>query len=386
MWRAIGVALLLAGCAQLETEAPQDQVFELSGRLAARQGEEAFTGNLSWRHAGSVDELLVTSPLGQGVARIVRKGDSVVLTTAEPREYRAPDVESLTEQALGFRRLLERRNTNQFMPFARRLYAAMFAPLEPLLAEAGVDTVVFIPDGPLRGLPVGALYDGKGFLVERFAFATAPGLTLVEPQAIAERDNLQILVNGITEAVQNFPALPYVGEEMESLKELLPKGRFLRDAQFRLPVFEEEVKGKPYSIVHIASHGEFGSDPKASFVLTYDGKLSMDNLEQVMKIARFRDDPIELLTLSACKTAAGDERAALGIAGVAVKAGARSALATLWYVSDEASSILVTDFYRRLPTTSKAKALQEAQRAVLADQRFRHPGYWAPFLLIGNWL
>jgi CHAT domain-containing protein len=105
-----------------------------------------------------------------------------------------------------------------------------------------------------------------------------------------------------------------------------------------------------------------------------------------MKIARFRDDPIELLTLSACKTAAGDDRAALGIAGVAVKAGARSALATLWYVSDEASSILVTDFYRRLPKTSKAKALQEAQRAVLADARFRHPGYWAPFLLIGNWL
>lgn len=94
---------LVTGCAQLETQAPADQVFELAGRLAARQGEQAFTGNLSWRHAGSVDELLVTSPIGQGVARIVRKGDSVVLTTAEPREYRAPDVESLTEQALGFR-------------------------------------------------------------------------------------------------------------------------------------------------------------------------------------------------------------------------------------------------------------------------------------------
>ena len=103
MWRALGVVLLLAGCAQLETQAPRDQVFELSGRLAARQGEEAFTGNVSWRHAGSVDELLVTSPLGQGVARIVRKEDAVVLTTAEPREYRAPDVELLTEQALGFR-------------------------------------------------------------------------------------------------------------------------------------------------------------------------------------------------------------------------------------------------------------------------------------------
>ena len=97
------LVLLLAACAQLETQVPGDQVFELSGRLAARQGPEAFTGNLSWRHAGSVDELLVTSPLGQGVARIVRKGDAVVLTTAEPREYRAADVESLTEQALGFR-------------------------------------------------------------------------------------------------------------------------------------------------------------------------------------------------------------------------------------------------------------------------------------------
>ncbi len=95
--------LLLAACAQLETQVPADQVFELSGRIAARQGQEAFTGNLSWRHAGSVDELLVTSSLGQGVARIVRDGDSVVLTTAEPREYRAADVESLTEQALGFR-------------------------------------------------------------------------------------------------------------------------------------------------------------------------------------------------------------------------------------------------------------------------------------------
>ncbi len=104
MRRALwAVGLLLAACAQLETQAPDDQVFELAGRLAARQGQEAFTGNISWRHAGSVDELLVTSPLGQGVARILRKGDTVVLTTAEPREYRAPDVESLTEEALGFR-------------------------------------------------------------------------------------------------------------------------------------------------------------------------------------------------------------------------------------------------------------------------------------------
>jgi outer membrane lipoprotein LolB len=101
------LAVLAAACAQLESPVPEDQVFELAGRLAARQGDEAFSGNVSWRHAGSTDELLVTTPLGQGVARIVRKGDSVVLTTSEPREYRAADVASLTEKALGFRLPLE---------------------------------------------------------------------------------------------------------------------------------------------------------------------------------------------------------------------------------------------------------------------------------------
>jgi CHAT domain-containing protein len=292
----------------------------------------------------------------------------------------------LTAEAHGFRRLLEKRTTNQFMPYARRLYAAVFAPVEPLLATNKVDTVVFIPDGPLRGMPIAALYDGKGFLVERFAFATAPGLTLVEPQALASREELRVLVNGLTESVQNYPALPFVDDELKELRAIFADGRFLRNKEFALPAFEGEVKGKPYSIVHIASHGEFDSDPKKSFVLTYDGRLSMDELEQVMKIARFRDDPVELLTLSACRTAAGDDRASLGLAGVAVKAGARSALATLWYVNDQASSMLVSGFYRRLHETSKAKALQQAQRAVLEDARFRHPGYWAPFLLIGNWL
>jgi outer membrane lipoprotein LolB len=100
----LSVVLLLAGgCAQLQTKVPQDIEFDLSGRLAARYGKDAFTGNIAWRHAKSADELLITSSLGAGVARIVREGDSVVLTTAEPREYRASDAEALTEEVLGFR-------------------------------------------------------------------------------------------------------------------------------------------------------------------------------------------------------------------------------------------------------------------------------------------
>jgi CHAT domain-containing protein len=114
----------------------------------------------------------------------------------------------------------------------------------------------------------------------------------------------------------------------------------------------------------------------------------MDDLEQYLKATRFRDEPVELLTLSACRTAAGDDRAALGLAGIAIKSGARSALATLWFVSDQASSDLVARFYEVLRTTnaSKVGALQAAQKNMLTDARYRHPSYWAPFLLIGNWL
>jgi outer membrane lipoprotein LolB len=100
---ALLVALLAGACAQLERKAPQDVEFDLSGRLAARYGNEAFSGNIAWRHAKSADEMLITSALGAGVARILREGNSVILTTAEPREYRAADAEALTEEVLGFR-------------------------------------------------------------------------------------------------------------------------------------------------------------------------------------------------------------------------------------------------------------------------------------------
>lgn len=107
-----------------------------------------------------------------------------------------------------------------------------------------------------------------------------------------------------------------------------------------------------------------------------------------MSLSQYRDQPVELLTLSACQTAAGDDRAALGLAGLAIKAGARSAIATLWFINDQAASLLIAAFYQQLQDAklSKAKALQQAQLQLLADRRYQHPGYWSPFLLIGNWL
>jgi CHAT domain-containing protein len=114
----------------------------------------------------------------------------------------------------------------------------------------------------------------------------------------------------------------------------------------------------------------------------------MDRLGETVGSTRFRERPIELLTLSACETAQGDDRAALGLAGVAVQAGARSALGTLWSVNAAAAAELLTDFYRELrpDSVSKAVALQRAQKKLIADPSYGHPFYWSPFLLISNWL
>ncbi len=138
----------------------------------------------------------------------------------------------------------------------------------------------------------------------------------------------------------------------------------------------------------MASHGQFESDASKTFLLTFDEKLTIDRLDQFIGLFKFRDDPLELLTLSACDTAEGDDRAALGLAGVAIKAGARSAVATLWQVHDKVAAVLVEQFYRELqdPSVSRAAALQRAQLKVLADPRYEHPGFWSPFLMINSWL
>jgi CHAT domain-containing protein len=148
------------------------------------------------------------------------------------------------------------------------------------------------------------------------------------------------------------------------------------------------LKEQRISVLHIASHGRFEHDVAHSFILTYDDKLTMARLDQYVGLFRFRQDPLELLTLSACETAMGDDQAALGLAGVAIKAGARSALATLWSINDKASSDLVAEFYRQLSdaSISKAVALQRAQLTMLNDSLYDHPAYWSAFLLLNNWL
>ena len=163
----------------------------------------------------------------------------------------------------------------------------------------------------------------------------------------------------------------------------------LVDGDFRWDRLDKLFRRNSFSIVHFASHGQFRSHVEDTFVLTHDGRLTLTELEKLIRPSQFRGKPVELLVLSACQTASGDPRAALGLAGVALKAGARSALATLWSVNDEATELLMLEFYRQMragENITKAESLRRSQVKLLKDPRFDHPAYWAPYLIIGNWL
>ena len=292
----------------------------------------------------------------------------------------------LTNEIRAFRRVVEKRTTREYLPHAQQLYDWLVRPLEPDLAQTHITTLVFVPDSALRTIPLAALHDGSSFLINRFALAMTPGLTLTDPRPLS-REKLRFLAVGLTISAQGFPPLPYVAEEMESIHQLYKSDQLLNNV-FQTSTLEQELREGRYGALHIATHGKFSTDVNDSFLLTFDGKLTMQTLDQLIGLFRFRQEPLELLTLSACQTGIGDDRAALGLAGVALKAGARSALATLWFINDEASAALISEFYRQLrnPTLSKAIALQRAQLKLLGDRIYEHPAYWSPFLLLNNWL
>lgn len=292
----------------------------------------------------------------------------------------------LTQEIRAFRRLVEKRTTREYLPHAQQLYDWLIRPLEADLSRHQITTLVFVPDSALRTIPLAALHDGASFVIKKFSLAMTPGITLTDPRPL-NRSTLRFLTAGLTQSVQGFPPLPYVAEEMASIEHYYKVDQLLNDA-FRTAELERELRDGGYSVLHIATHGKFSTDVDDSFLLTFDGKLTMQRLDHLVGLFRFREEPLELLTLSACQTGVGDDRAALGLAGVALKAGARSALATLWFINDEASATLISEFYRQLrnPSLSKAVALRHAQLKLLDDRIYEHPAYWSPFLLLNNWL
>ena len=292
----------------------------------------------------------------------------------------------LEEEVRRLRRLLTKRTTREYRAPAQQLYQWLVAPYAPLLEAEGIDTLVFVPGAALRTIPLAALHDGERFLLERYAVAITPSLDLLAPRPL-DLGSSPLLLAGVSEAVQGYRELPGVEGELAAIQALYG-GEVLLNESFDAESLASALRNQRPGVVHLASHAEFTGDPDSSFVLTHDGRLSMEELASLMRAARDGDEPVELLRLSACETAVGDDRAALGLAGVAIRAGARSAMGSLWPVSDEATSQLVVGFYEALdtPAIRKARALQQAQPALLAREQFQPPYDWAPFLVINNWL
>jgi CHAT domain-containing protein len=287
--------------------------------------------------------------------------------------------------------LLQSNNSPaEFLRPAQKLYDVLIRPAEPYLNNGTIKTLVFVQDGVLRNIPMAALHDGKRFLIEKqsFSIALTPGLKLLEPQTIKQR-RPKTLIAGLSKSPSpQFSALPYVDLELKQIQSHLPSTQLLNQA-FTRKAFQTKVALEPLSIVHLATHGQFSSKADQTFVLAWDDKINVNQLSNLLETSdRYKKTPLELLVLSACETLAGDKKAALGLAGVAVKSGARSTLASLWGVDDRATATLMEQFYLRLTqgTYSKALALSEAQRYLLQHSDFKHPYYWAPYVLVGNWL
>lgn len=194
------------------------------------------------------------------------------------------DRDTLTGAVREFRHYLEKRTSREYLPPAQQLYGWLIRPLQGELDNQQIDTLVIVPDGPLRTIPLAALHDGQSFLIGRYAIATTPGLTLTDLRPI-QRQKITPLLNGLTEAVQGFPPLEYVRRELTTIHAVYG-GKVLENEDFRLLGVQQELRETPYSIVHIASHGQFASDVRNTFLLTFDDKLTMDRLERFMALSQ----------------------------------------------------------------------------------------------------
>lgn len=273
-----------------------------------------------------------------------------------------------------------------WLPVAQRVYDLLLRPEQAGLVASGAKTLVFVPDGLLRSLPMAVLHDGQQYLIEQYSVVLTPGLQLLQPQSI-DQQGLQGLLAGLSEAREDFSALPHVAVEINQIEAEIPS-QVLLNQSFTNQAFQTQVDSTPSQIVHLATHGQFSSNADNTFILTWDGRINVKQLDQLLRSREGKFSPIELLVLSACQTAAGDKRAALGMAGVAVRSGARSTLASLWSVSDLSTASLMIQFYRELGKTgvTKAEALRRAQVGLLHQDDYISPYYWAPFVLLGNWL
>ena len=271
---------------------------------------------------------------------------------------------------------------------ATKLYKLLLEPLEPDLAQIQPKNLVFIVDGILQTVPMSVLYDGEKYLLEKYAIAYTPGLRTIDFQDAAAKKSF--LAGGITKELQieeqEFSALKNVKTELGSFSNT--DSQILLDRDFTTKNFSDRINNTSASYIHIATHGRFSSNPDRTFLLMWRELLTIKKFGELLQARQQKTNiPIDLLVLSACNTASGDRNAALGLAGVAVRSGAKTTLATLWQVNDESTAALMEIFYRHLKNHHKAEALRLAQLELWqrSDRDWKVPSFWSAYITIGNW-
>jgi len=300
------------------------------------------------------------------------------------------------------------QGNHSYLPMAQQLYQWLISPLEETLKTANIDTLVFSMDSGLRSLPIAALHDGEQFLVEKYSLGMIPSFGLINP-TYKTLEDAQVLATGASQFTDKN-ALPAVPIELSVINQMWQGDVFLNENFIRFNLVESRL-GNRYPIVHLATHAELNSGSiDNSYIQLWNEKLSLSEMPQL----GWQDAEVELLTLSACRTAVDNPGAELGFAGLTVASGAKSALASLWSVSDEGTFALMTDFYYQLQSAKvKSEALRQAQLSMIQEQiqieagelrsagmrgtvtlppelanstntNLSHPYYWAGFTLVGS--
>ncbi|OLP19535.1 hypothetical protein BST81_04495 [Leptolyngbya sp. 'hensonii'] len=300
-------------------------------------------------------------------------------------------------------------NDEGYLAPGQQLYQWLVAPLEPVLKQQKIGNLVFLMDTGLRTLPIAALHDGKGFIVEKYSVGLMPSISLTDTRRVSIQ-NARVLAMGAS-TFRDQTALPAVPVELETITQRLRSGKAFLNQNFTVSQLKIQRRQDPVTILHLATHGEFRAGSAAnSYIQFWDRKLGLDEIRQL----GLNNPIVELLVLSACRTAVGSDEAELGFGGLAVQAGVKTVLASLWYVSDEGTLGLMTQFYESLNTAPmKAEALRQAQVAMLQGKirlepgtiivpgrigsvplppalqgsegrSLTHPYYWAAFTMIGN--
>ena len=339
-------------------------------------------------------ELILVPPYGDPIRHLVPEA---------PPEVLFPVAERLRAEVTSPRKL----SSTSYLQTSQQLYQWILAPLEADLEKLGIETLLLSMDPGLRSLPMAALHDGEKFLIEKYSFSLIPSFSLT-PHQYQSIKNAEVLAMGASKFSNQTP-LPAVPIELEAIASKLSKGRFFLNETFTVENLIAQRQQKRYPIVHLATHAEFRSGtPDKSYIQLWNDELSLAELPSL----NWHNPPVDLLVLSACRTALGDEEAELGFAGLAVQSGARTALASLWYVSDTGTLGVMAEFYRQIRQAPiKAEALRQAQLAMLRREvriengnlvgarsavplpnnlspmgniDFSHPYYWSGFTTIGS--